>query len=57
MEGNLFTKEINLLEKQIESYTEEKNKYTNKKQYEIKELLNQIDNKTLEISSIKKKIR
>jgi len=56
MEGNLFTKEINLLEKQIESYTEEKNKYTNKKQYEIKELLNKIDNKTLEISSLKKKL-
>ena len=56
MEGNLFIKEINLLDKQIESYTKEKSEYISKKQSEIKELLNQINAKNTEISSLKKKL-
>ena len=56
MENSLFTKEINLLDKQIESYTEEKNKYMMKKQTEINELLKKIDQNTLQISSLKEKL-
>ena len=56
MENTLFNKEINLLDKQIESYSEEKNKYILKKQYEINELLKKIDNNTLQITNIKKKL-
>ena len=56
MENSLFTKEINLLDKQIESYTEEKNKYMKKKQTEINELLKKIDQNTLQISSLKEKL-
>ena len=56
MENNLFTKEINLLDKQIQSVTEEKNKYIIKKQFEINELLKQIDKNTLQISALKKKL-
>ena len=56
MENSLFTKEINLLDKQIQSVTEEKNKYIIKKQFEINELLKQIDKNTLQISALKKKL-
>ena len=56
MENSLFNKEINLLDKQILSYTEEKNKYITKKQLEINDLLKLIDKNTLQISSLKKKL-
>ena len=56
MENSLFNKEINLLDKQIQSYTEEKNKYITKKQLEINDLLKLIDKNTLQISSLKKKL-
>ena len=56
MENSLFTTEINLLDKQIQLYTEEKNKYITKKQSEINELLKQINSNTLQISSLKKKL-
>ena len=56
MEGNLFIKEINLLDKQIQSYSEEKNKYIIKKQFSINGFLKTIDNNNSQISNIKKKI-
>ena len=56
MENSLFNKEINLLDKQIQSYTEEKNKYITKKQLEINDLLKLIDKNTLKISSLKSKL-
>ena len=54
MENNLFTKEINLLDKQIQSFSEERNKYIIKKQYAINELLKTIDNNNSQISNLKK---
>ena len=56
MENNLFTKEINLLEKQIQAFNEEKNNYINKKQLEINELQKIIEKNTSQISSIRKKL-
>ena len=56
MEKNIFAKEINLLEKQIQSFSEEKNNYITKKQLEIKELQKTIDKNTFQISSLKKKL-
>lgn len=54
MKQKLFTKEINLLDKQIQSYTEEKNKYIIKKQLSINEFLKSIDNNNSQISKLKK---
>ena len=56
MENILFKKEINLLDGQIQSFTEEKNKYIIKKQFTIKELLETIDKNNSQISILKKKI-
>ena len=56
MENNLFIKEINLLDKQIQSYSDERNKYIMKKQFTINELLKKIDNNNSQISSLKKKL-
>ena len=56
MKYNLFQKEINLLDKQIQSYTEEKNKYITKKQFAINELLKTIDKNNSQISILKKKL-
>jgi hypothetical protein len=54
MENSLFNKEINLLDKQIQSYTEEKNKYITKKQLEINDLLKLIDKNTLQYHLLRK---
>ena len=56
MKTYLLTKEINLLDKQIESFSEEKNKYIIKKQSAINDLLKIIDNNTLKISTLRKKL-
>ena len=56
MENSLFTKEINLLDKQIQSYSEEKKIYMARKQFEIDELTKLIEKKTLQITSFKKKL-
>ena len=56
MENNLFKREINLLDKQIQSFSEEKNKYIIKKQFTLNELLKTIDNNNSQISNLRKKI-
>ena len=56
MKTYFLTKEINLLDKQIESFSEEKNKYIIKKQSAINDLLKIIDNNTLKISTLRKKL-
>ena len=56
MKNNLFQKEINLLDKQIQSYIEEKNNYITKKQFSINELLKTIDKNNSQISILKKKL-
>ena len=56
MENNLFKKEINLLDKQIQSYSDERNNYIMKKQFTINELLKKIDDNNSQISNLKKKL-
>jgi len=56
MKNNLFTKEINLLDKQIQSFSEERNKYIMKKHLAINELLKTIDSNNSQIYIYKKKL-
>jgi len=56
MKNNLFTKEINLLDKQIQSFSEERNKYIMRKQLSINELLKAIDRNNSQIYIYKKKL-
>ena len=56
MENHLFINEINLLDKQISSYKEEKDNYISKKKNEINELSKIIENNNIKIISLKKKL-
>lgn len=56
MKNKLFTKEINLLDKQIQSFSEERNKYIMKKHLSINELLKTIDRNNSQIYIYKKKL-
>ena len=56
MKNNLFTKEINLLDKQIQSFSDERNKYIMKKHLAINELLKTIDSNNSQIYIYKKKL-
>ena len=56
MKNNLFTKEINLLDKQIQSFSEERHKYIMKKHLAINELLKTIDCNNSQIYIYKKKL-
>ena len=56
MENHLFINEINLLDKQISSYKEEKDNYISKKKNEINELSKIIEDNNIKIISLKKKL-
>ena len=56
MENHLFINEINLLDKQISSYKEEKDNYILKKKNEINELSKIIEDNNIKIISLKKKL-
>ena len=56
MQNHLFQKEINLLDKQIQSYLDEKNKFIIKNQFSINELLKTIDKNNSQIIILKKKL-
>ena len=56
MQNHLFQKEINLLDKQIQSYLDEKNKFIIKKQFSINELLKTIPKNNSQIIILKKKL-